>query len=242
MPDQVASKRVLLVEDNDTDAHLISQLLRASRGPDGTRYEVVWSNSIDSGLTALRDGAYDALLLDLHFPGTGGVSTFSRFVAYADSVPIIALTGLDDEALAYSLLDEGAQDYLLKDNINRWSLVHAIEFARNRHRIQKQLLHYLEAHSESGRDFRTMVEATPVGLIVLDGVDRVQFANEAACRLLSLRLDNLVGMTLTPENHEEAGPTVTIPHTGVAVQVVATPIQWSGAEATLITMPAAAEN
>src|SRR5260221_4324244 len=105
------SKRVLLVEDNPGDAVLIKAIFRDAPSPG---FDLVWMKSLGAALQALDETQVDAVLLDLSLPDTQGIETLTRVHNHSRTVPIVVLTGLDDDRLASPAVHEGAHDYLAK--------------------------------------------------------------------------------------------------------------------------------
>src|SRR5260370_2269312 len=137
--------RVLLVEDNPGDVRLFLELLRES----GAGYVKV--DDVDRLATALErlsNQAFDVVLLDLSLPDAHGLDTLVRAHAHAPSVPIVVLTGLDDQALAVKAVRAGAQDYLVKGRVAGDLLVRSLRYApQPAHPLQA--LVPPEAHSPS---------------------------------------------------------------------------------------------
>src|SRR5580700_9535079 len=106
---------VLLVEDNPGDARLIREsLIELS----GNSFALETADRLATALHRLSAGGIDAVLLDLALPDSKGRETFKKARAHAPTVPIIVLTGLGDEALALKMVQEGAQDYVAKVELN----------------------------------------------------------------------------------------------------------------------------
>lgn len=127
--DLAVERRLLLVEDNPGDADLIREVLvRPGAAPD--RIEQV--QTLAGALRCLAGGRIDAVLLDLHLPDGTGVELVDALRRQAPDVPIIALTGLDDEELALRCIAAGAQDHLAKQEIREPSLRRAIGYAMAR--------------------------------------------------------------------------------------------------------------
>src|SRR5262245_53200904 len=124
---------VLLVEDNVDDAELVRRMFRR-----GTSDNFVLTHllSMTEAVHRLAEGDVDILLLDLGLPDGSGMETVRRAHAAAPDIPIIVLTGLDDEALAAEALKEGAQDYLIKGQIENRALPRALRYAIERHEMQ----------------------------------------------------------------------------------------------------------
>ena len=104
--------RILLIEDRASDAGLTRSLLRQG-GP----CVVAHRTCLADGLALLGGGEMDLVFLDMGLPDNDGVGGVTLLRATAPEVPVVILTGTDDERLAEQALDEGAQDYLLKDEV-----------------------------------------------------------------------------------------------------------------------------
>jgi signal transduction histidine kinase/DNA-binding NarL/FixJ family response regulator len=125
--------RALLIEDNLADARLLQELVLESRA----QLELLHASSLAEGLELLRRGGIDVVLLDLSLPDAHGVETVVRTNAGAPEVAIIVLTGLDDETMALEAMHEGAQDYLVKGQVDGNLLVRAIRYAMERKRADE---------------------------------------------------------------------------------------------------------
>lgn len=130
---------ILLVEDNPADARLISVLLK--QGGAG-RFELHTVENFAHALQHMRDHKPDVVLLDLTLPDSSGLATVKNAVAAADNIPIIMLTGMDDEDLAIRAVQEGAQDYLIKGQVDSRLLCRAIAYAIERKKARDQLANY----------------------------------------------------------------------------------------------------
>jgi serine phosphatase RsbU (regulator of sigma subunit) len=127
---------VLLVEDNPGDARLI-EIMLAEAG--ARRFEPARAERLAAALDLLDGGRFEAVLLDLLLPDSRGLDTFRSVAAAAPKVPVVVLTGLDDETLGARAVEEGAQDYLVKGQVDGRQLVHALHYAVGRHRRQRWL-------------------------------------------------------------------------------------------------------
>jgi len=131
-----SSLKVLLIEDNPGDARLILETLKASNT---TRYELEWVGSLSLGLEQLTKEVFDVVLLDLSLPDSHGSETLERTLSQSNEVPIVVLTGLDDEELEIHALRHGAQDYLIKEDVNSALLGRSIRYAIERKRTEVAL-------------------------------------------------------------------------------------------------------
>lgn len=120
---------VLLVEDNPVYTRLIQRLLGRSEHP---TFDVLHAGSIGDALQRLATTSIDVILLDLVLPDSTGLDSFYRVRAQANDTPIIVQSALDDVGTASKAVEDGAQDYLLKDSITSVSLVRSIHYALER--------------------------------------------------------------------------------------------------------------
>lgn len=133
--------RILMIEDNPGDARLLREYL-AEAGTD--RFVIFQADRLAGGLVYLSQPGIDVVLLDLTLPDSSGVETLNRVQAHAASVPIVVLTGRDDDAIAAQLLQAGAQDYLVKGHVTSALLVRALRYATERKHAQDKLILYRE--------------------------------------------------------------------------------------------------
>ena len=128
----VLPSSILLIEDNPGDARLI-QVLLSRLGP--ARFNFVSADTLRSGIERLRAADVDVVLLDLMLPDSSGFETFRSVHAAAPTVPIVVLSGLDNEDLALEAVHEGAQDYLVKGQLDAALLRRVLRYAIERGRL-----------------------------------------------------------------------------------------------------------
>jgi diguanylate cyclase (GGDEF)-like protein/PAS domain S-box-containing protein len=133
---KTAIKEILLIEDNAGDARLLREMVN-DQGPHGT--EVTHVESIGEAERHLSQREVDIVLLDLRLPDGHGLGALRRTRAAAPRVPLVVLTGLDDESLATQALQEGAQDYLIKGEIETRGLLRALRYAIERKVLEDAL-------------------------------------------------------------------------------------------------------
>src|SRR6202051_2399094 len=127
--------QVLVVEDNAGDVRLLREMFGKEKAGS---FELTHFLRMSEALTHLAKGGVDIVLLDMGLPDGHGLDTVRRAHAAAPGIPMIVLTGLDDEALAAEAMKEGAQDYLIKGQIENRALPRALRHAIERHRMQKE--------------------------------------------------------------------------------------------------------
>lgn len=142
-----ARRRVLLVEDNEAHARLAAMWLEQ----DGHgRYEALPVDRLSSALDRVAAEHVDVVLLDLSLPDSDRIETYRRMRAQAPLVPIVVMTGIGDERLALQAMEEGAQDYLVKGDLDGRLLVRAVDYAVVRKRADEAERQMLEAQRLEG--------------------------------------------------------------------------------------------
>jgi diguanylate cyclase (GGDEF)-like protein/PAS domain S-box-containing protein len=131
-----AAKRLLLVEDNAGDARLLREMFDEKGAG---RIDITNVTSMGQAEAHLSAQAVDIILLDLGLPDSQGLDAVRRARAAAPRSPLVVLTGLDDESLAAQSLHEGAQDYLIKGQIETRGLLRSLRYAIERNLMDEAL-------------------------------------------------------------------------------------------------------
>jgi len=168
---------ILLIEDNPGDARLIREFL-AENG--GGRFHLEWAERLEEGLRHLDAGHIDLVLLDLSLPQSTGLDTLAVVLAHAPRVPTIVLTVLDDVAVAVEAVRRGAQDYLVKSQIDSRLLVRAVRYAVER----KQIGEALQEANRRLEDLARFPSENPDPVLRVARSGEVLYANAAAASLL----------------------------------------------------------
>ena len=184
---------ILLIEDHKPDAVLLRELLA-----ENTRqlFRLIHAERLEEGLALLKREHFDAALLDLSLPDAFGQDTFWHLHRHAPNLPIIILTGLDDEDLAIKLAQAGAQDYLVKSDLTSGILHRSIHYAIERKRVEEKL-----------RLAATMFESTIEGILITDAKTNIISVNQALCSITGYRAEEIIGHTpdiLKSERHSPA--------------------------------------
>jgi len=130
--------KILLVEDNHGDARLIKEMLSESTA---VRFELVHVKRLGEARESLaraREG-FDIIVLDLSLPDGYGLDTFVQTHIAAPGIPIVIMSGLGDEELAIKAVQEGAQDYLIKGQVDSDLLVRSMRYAIERKQAEEEL-------------------------------------------------------------------------------------------------------
>ena len=170
--------RLLLIEDNPADARLVQEYVRDA-APD---WKLVWRETLDAGIDEARAGDSDVVLLDLSLPDSHGIETFCHMRREVPHVPIVVLTGLEDERLAASALRQGAQDYLPKNDMTAVLLRRVVRYAIERFQSQAVLEAVYRETRKSHDDLLAIMNMLALGVVTLDGDGRVTFMNRSARR------------------------------------------------------------
>ena len=191
--------KVLLVEDNRGDARLLREALAESTG---VCFELAHVECLAEALRRLDQEAFDIVLLDLSLPDAQGLDTILKLHALVAHLPIIVLTGMENDELAAEALRKGAQDYLVKGQVDGNLLARSIRYAIERKHAEEEIqqnLRRLEALQEIERamstlDLRTVLDVLleKIDSLVPHSATTVRLYNKAtgllepiACRNIS---------------------------------------------------------
>jgi diguanylate cyclase (GGDEF)-like protein len=151
--------RILLVEDDQEFASLLKLRLGKEKSP---RFEITCFPALQQALGALNEKNWDLILLDLMLPDSSGMQTFTTLLSQARHTPIVIMSGLDNDALAIAAVRKGAEDYLVKGEINSKLLLRILHHAMDRHRIKEKLASVTERLRESNLRLETMSLLDPL--------------------------------------------------------------------------------
>jgi PAS domain S-box-containing protein len=128
--------KILLIEDNTAVQEYVKDLVARFSG---VSYDLVVTGMMGKALPYFNDDDIGVIILDLNLPDSQGLETFRTVYRHAGHIPIIILTGTDDNGLALEAVEGGAQDYLLKGEISVQVLQKAVQYAIERHRTLREL-------------------------------------------------------------------------------------------------------
>ena len=181
--------RILLIEDNDDDALLIREAIGTVRG---VQVDLKHADTLSAGLDVLERKDTDVVLLDLSLPDSQGLGTVAKVREQAAEVPIVVLTGFDDDTLGTKAVQEGAQDYLVKRRVDGDTLIRASRYAIERQQLRKVMARQTLELKASETRFRNIIDTNADGVLIIDRHGYVRFANPAAETLFKRSKDDLV--------------------------------------------------
>lgn len=176
--------RVLLIEDNPGDARLVKEMLRDSAE---NQFMLVHARTLSEGIALIGSEYFHVILSDLSLPDATGMETVSRLCASVSHLPIIILTGLDDERIALQALQKGVQDYLMKGHMDAHLLSRAIRYAMER-KFQESALRQSES------EMKLLMDASDLGILLIDAnTHTILYANRPAVRLIGFPTEQIIG-------------------------------------------------
>jgi two-component system, cell cycle sensor histidine kinase and response regulator CckA len=173
------SIKVLLIEDNPGDARLLQELLEEVTS---VQFQLEHVDRLNAGVQYLNAQSLDVILLDLSLPDSQGLETFIQLHHWAAEIPIVVITGLNDETLADRAVQAGAQDYLVKGQVNSDLLARSIRYAIERNRTDQRI-----------REQAALLDIATDAILVRDLDSTILFWNKGAERLYGWQAEAAIG-------------------------------------------------
>ena len=219
--------KFILLEDNQADAVLIKQRLKEAFQ---NQFEVVHFEKLKDILAYLGEAPEgDLIFSDLNLPDSEGISTVTAIQAVNPNIPLIVLTSSLEQGEDILALKDGAQDFLVKNDLSRHMLKRIVKFAIHRNKLNTKLM-------QSESRLRTVLNNSIIGQIVLDENKICNFCNPAARRLLdTVREGEVFPFQLdlnTPKNLEISQDKNNI----LYLELTAIDFYWNNQPAFLVTV------
>jgi len=175
--------QILLVEDNPGDAELIDIFLN---GIPEQNYVVTNVQRLEQALELIKRAHFDLVILDLGLPDSNGLDTLRTFVTEAADLPIVVLTGLQDESVGLQAMQAGAQDFLNKSQISSQMLARVLRYALERKQAEISRRNF-------ELKFQTILDALDVQVLLMDTDNRIQWSNRKVCEVFGQTQEQVIG-------------------------------------------------
>jgi diguanylate cyclase (GGDEF)-like protein len=172
---------ILLIEDNPGDAKLVEVMLKQ---PKETSFRLHLAGTLANALELINEDEFQVAILDMNLPDGNGVENISAIRTHTLDLPIVVLSGKDDDEFALEAVKAGAQDYLIKGQIDEWQLSRAISYAIERKRMQDDIIHLAHHDHLTGLANRSLFQAR-----IEHAIQNATRRNESLA-LMYLDLDN----------------------------------------------------
>lgn len=180
----------LLIEDNDSDARLIKEYLREARYID---FQVNHTRSIEEALDILEHRHTDIILLDINLPDSSWPKSLYRVIDCYPHIPVVVITGVDDEQRAVTAIKKGAQDYISKNDLTPSLLIKTIRYAIERHRLKMLFEDASENVRESELRLRNIINNHPDGIAIVNIKGITRFLNPTMECILGKKKEEIIG-------------------------------------------------
>jgi len=180
---------LLLIEDDMVDVKILQRTLR----DDSNSFDLLVASTLAAGMKILVTQTIDLIFVDPGLPDSSGIESIRQTLTLG--IPVIVLTGSDDESLPLQAIELGAHDYLIKDTIDRQSLQHSIRYALEKNMILSDLKHKARQLELSEQRFRYLMENNSDSTLIVDKHGVVKFVNKSAQELFGRSHENFIGTT-----------------------------------------------
>jgi PAS domain S-box-containing protein len=228
--------KVLLIEDNPDDAELLLRKLGKSVNGQLTVTSV---KSLNDALKNIAQNKPDIVLSDLGLPDSHGLDTVTKIMCEAPNIPLVVLSGFDDEATAIKAVQSGAQDYLVKGQLEGRQIERSLFYAIERARLQTELEQHTQEISKIQANLLKILDKNADAIIVVGEDRQILFANPAAESLLGHRKKDLINKSF--DFPVDGGKTseIEIKHRGneiTTAEMNVVEINWEGKPAYLASL------
>ncbi len=229
---------VLVIEDNRGDLELIRHMFGELKE---ATFGIQWAKKLKPALQFLSKNKVDVVLADLDLPDSRGLATLDQVLVNAPGIPVVVLTGLEDEATAIQAVEKGAQDYLLKGALDARTLGRTVRYAIQRQEMRTQLKEYARNLHSSNMRLMKILEQNADGTVIVNKEGRTAFMNSMAETLFGRPRVQLLNKPSELPVDEPAAEIELTREDGqtVAVDIRVVEVDWEGDRAKLVSMRAA---
>ena len=220
---------ILLIDNNLEDVEIIRNMIKKYANFSA---ELISVDHLSKGLEYLNIKKFDIILSDLGLPDSQGIDTLKKIMDKVQDVPIIVLTGLEDETLGIQSVQQGAQDYLIKSKVEGKMLGRSLSYAIER-KIKDAKLR------ESEERVHKIINENADGIIIVDKKGVICFVNPAAEKLFGRKKDELIGNLFGYPIGSNIATELNILHKSlksVVVDMRVVEIDWEGESVYLATL------
>jgi PAS domain S-box-containing protein len=228
--------KVLLIEDSVDNAIQIQRKLENSPK---TKFEITTVKTLENGLNRLAVEHFDLVISDLGLPDSQGLNSVKQILTKAPHVPLVVLSGLDDESVAINAVKAGAQDYLVKGQINEPQLERSLHYSIERARLHQELDQRHREIINYQTNLNKILEKNADAILITNKNNQILFSNPAAALLLGHEQKELqkekFNFKLTPGKMQEIEilqPDATIKN----AEMTAVDIEWENQPASLVSI------
>ena len=179
---QENNTNILIIEDNPGDVVIIREMFKDIAD---IHFNLLIAYNLEEGLKIFDKEDIDLLLLDLNLPDSHGIDTFIKMNQNYPNIPIVILTGLVDEKLAIGALGDGAQDYLVKGQIDGHLLIKSIKYAMERKKIELKI-------RKSEERYKLIVEKAQSGVFLMNSENKLTYVNQAIAKMLGYTMAEML--------------------------------------------------
>jgi two-component system, cell cycle sensor histidine kinase and response regulator CckA len=221
--------KILLIEDNPGDARLVQEMLRDT----GSEFQLGEAPDLATGVAELEREDADLVLLDLGLPDSQGLDGIATLVDRFPELPVVVLTGLNDQQVGFAAVRAGAQDFLSKEEVTGPTLLRTINYAIERQRLKSELRRATCNLQLSENRLRQLVEENSDGMLIINSEGLVRLVNPAAEALLGRRREEILDKPFGYELAAKGTTELSIPHDNGRVAVCElrrVTTEWHGEE------------
>ncbi len=227
--------RILLIEDNPGDSRLTQEILKNA---DNFNFNLTITENLVDGFHYIEESEIDIVLLDLSLPDSSGFQTIIRTREKTTHIPIIVITGLNDEMFARQAVQAGAQDYFIKNQVKSNPLVRSIYYAIERNKMIMKIESLMETLQKNESHLKKIIEKNADSIIIVDKKNIVRFVNPIAEKFFKRNKEDFVGQQFGyPTGPETKEITIIRKPSKITIaEINSVEIEWEGEIVDLLTI------